>query len=103
MYASYPKGALSSDLKVPNILTDCQHAFRETHSCVTQLCHVINDWASVINANQQSDAFILHCAKAFDRVPHERFKSKLYSSGITGKTLKWIDAFLYQRSQRCCC
>lgn len=83
-----------------NILTDRQHAFRRNHSCVTQLCHVINDWASAIDANQQTDAFILDFAKAFDTVPHERLKSKLHSYGITGKTLNWIDAFLCQRSQR---
>ena len=32
--------------------------------------------------------------------PHELLKSKLFSYGICGKTLKWINAFLCYRQQR---
>ena len=32
--------------------------------------------------------------------PHELLKSKLFSYGIGGKTLKWINAFLCYRQQR---
>ena len=32
--------------------------------------------------------------------PHELLKSKLFSYGICGKTLKWIDSFLCFRKQR---
>ena len=38
--------------------------------------------------------------KAFDTPPHELLKSKLFSYGIGGKTLKWIDSFLCFRQQR---
>ena len=38
--------------------------------------------------------------KAFDTPPHERLKSKLFSYGIGGKAIKWIDAFLCYRQQR---
>ena len=45
--------------------------------------------------------------KAFDTPPHElvksnlkEFKSKLFSYGIGGKTLEWINAFLCFRQQR---
>ena len=38
--------------------------------------------------------------KAFDTPPHELLKSKLFSCGIGGKTLKWIDSFLCFRKQR---
>ena len=38
--------------------------------------------------------------KAFDTPPHELLKSKLFSYGIGGKTLKWIDSFLCFRKQR---
>ena len=31
---------------------------------------------------------------------HEILKSKLFSYGIGGKTLKWINAFIYYRQQR---
>lgn len=83
-----------------NILSDRQHAFRKSHSCTTQLCHVINDWAFNIDRGYQTDAFVIDFAKAFDKVPHERLKSKLFSYGISRSTLLWIDAFLYHRRQR---
>ena len=48
----------------------------------------------------QVDTFILDFEKAFDTPPHELLKSKLFSYGIGGKTLKWIDSFLCFRKQR---
>ena len=79
------------------LLSDRQHAFRKRHSCETQLTRVINDWAKVLDNRGQIDTFILDFKKAFDTPPHELLKSKLFSYGIGGKTLKWIDAFLYFR------
>ena len=38
--------------------------------------------------------------KAFDTPPHEHLKSKLFSNGIGGKTLNWINAVLCFRQQR---
>ena len=48
----------------------------------------------------QVDTFILDFEKAFDTPPHELLKSKLFSYGIGGKTLKWIESFLCFRQQR---
>ena len=48
----------------------------------------------------QVDTFILDFEKAFDTPPHELLKSKLFSYGIGGKTLEWINAFLCFRQQR---
>ena len=48
----------------------------------------------------QKDAFILEFAKAFDTVPYEWLKAKLYHFGVCGNTLKWMDVFLCHRSQR---
>ena len=42
----------------------------------------------------QIDTFILDFETAFDTPPHELLKSKLFSHGIGGKTLKWMDSFL---------
>jgi hypothetical protein len=41
--------------------------------------------------------FIIDFEKAFDTVPHEQLKAKLYRYGITSKTLMWIDSFLCYR------
>ena len=69
-------------------------------SCETQLTTVINDWAKFLDNRGQVDTFILDFEKTFDTPPHELLKSKLFSYGIGGKTLKWIDSFLCFRKQR---
>ena len=82
------------------LLSDRQHAFRKGHSCETQLTTVINDWAKILDNRGQVDTFMLDFEKAFDTPPQELLKSKLFSYGIGGKTLKWIDSFLCFRQQR---
>ena len=82
------------------LLSEKQHAFRKWHSCETQLITVIDDWAKILNNQGQIDTFILDFEKAFDTPSHELLKSKLFSYGIGGKTMKWIDAFLCFRQQR---
>ena len=82
------------------LLSEKQHAFRKWHSCETQLITVIDDWAKILDNKGQVDTFILDFEKSFDTPPHELLKSKLFSYGIGGKTLKWIDAFLCFRQQR---
>ena len=62
---------------------------------------MIDDWAKVFDNQGQVDTFILDFGKAFDTTPpHELLKSKLFSYGIGGKAIKWIDAFLCFRQQR---
>ena len=75
------------------LLSDKQHTFRKWHSCETQLATVINDLAKILDNKCQVDTFILDFEKAFDTPPHELLKSKLFSYGIGGKTLKWINAY----------
>ena len=87
-------------LFIHKLLSDRQHAFRKSHSCETQLATVIDDWAKILDNQGQVDTFILEFEKAFDTPPHELLKSKLFSYGIGGKTIKWIDAFLCSRQQR---
>ena len=38
--------------------------------------------------------------KAFDKIPHRRLISKLYSYGINDNIILWIKAFLADRKQR---
>ena len=78
----------------PELLSDRQHAFRKWRSCETQLTTVINDWAKILDKNNQVDTFIPDLKKAFDTPPHELLKSKLFTYGKGGTTLNWINAFL---------
>ena len=81
------------------LLSEKQHAFRKWHSCETQLITVIDDFAKILDNQAQIDTFILDFEKAFD-TPQELLKSKLFSYGIGGKTMKLIDASLCFRQQR---
>ena len=92
--------SIMNHLDAHGLITIRQHAFHKDRSCTTQLCTVIHDWSKTIYQGLQSDVFIPDFAKAFDSVPHERLKAKLFRYGINGKTLAWINNFLYQRHQR---
>ena len=91
---------IKAHLDEHKLLSDRQHAFRKRHSCETQLMTVINDWAKILDDGGQVDTFILDFENAFDTPPHELIKCKLYGYGIGGKTLRWIDSFLFFRQQR---
>ena len=96
----YKKGDTSNimaHLDEHKLLSDRQHAFRKKHSCETQLITVIDDWAKILDKGGQVDTFILDFEKAFDTLPNELLKCKLYGYGIGGKTLKWIDSFVCDR------
>ena len=43
---------------------------------------------------------LLVFAKAFDKVSHQGLQSKAYYYGIRGHIFRWIDSFLYNRSQQ---
>ena len=81
------------------LLSDWQPAFREKHSCETQL---ITDWAKILDMGRQVDTFILESEKASATPPppHELLKCTLYGYGIGRKSLKWNDSFLFDRQQR---
>ena len=84
------------------LLSDRQHAFRNRHSCETQLTTVINDWVKIFDKGGQIDTFILDSEKSFDSPPHELLKSKLLGYCIGGKTPILIDSFLCYRTTSCC-
>ena len=90
---------LMGHFEANNILSPRQHAFRKSHSCETQLVSVIEDWASSLDSKKQVDVFILDFEKAFDTVPHELLKTKLFSLGVSKQVLCWVDNFLSDRTQ----
>ena len=75
------------------LLSEKQHAFRKWHSAETQLITVIDDWAKILD-NQVRLTPLYWTLKNPLIPPHELLKSKLFSYGMGGKTMKWIDAFL---------
>ena len=83
---------IKAHLDEHKLLSNRQHAFRKRHSCESQLTMVINDLAKILDNKGQVDTFILDFEKSLDTPPHELLKSKLFSYGIGGTMLKWIDS-----------
>ena len=84
------------------LLSDRQHAFSKGHSCETQLTKVINDWAKILDNRGQVEYWILK-RHLIPPPPMNSLKAnclKLFSYGIGGKILKWLDSFLCFRQQR---
>ena len=90
---------ISKHLAVNNILTHAQHGFRQGLSTTTQLTSVVHDWSSVLQKRSQVDVVFLDFQKAFDRVPHQRLRSKLEYYGIIGDSQAWLMSLLSGRQQ----
>ena len=94
------RDSIVSHLIENKLLSDCQHGFRKKRSCVTQLLEVMNDLTCSMDNGYDIDILYLDFKKAFDSVPHERLIIKLKAYGITGQVLRWISAFLLNRTQQ---
>ena len=73
-----------------NLLYDLQHGFRSKRSCETQLVTLIEDLMRNCTAGSQTNLVLLDFSKLL---------LKLHKYGIRGPTLKWIQAFLSDRTQ----
>ena len=83
-----------------NVLDNAQHGFRKNRSTISQLIITVNDFASTLRDQKQTDAILLDFSKAFDKVDHEGLLSKLNHLGINGSLLNWARSFLVGREQR---
>lgn len=81
------------------LLYPYQHGFRTGLSTVTQLIETIHDFAAAVDIRQQVDVVCVDFAKAFDKVPHVQLIFKLRNAGINELVIKWIEAYLTNRTQ----
>ena len=91
---------LVEHLKENNLLRDEQHGFREGRSCLTNLLETIEQWTEIIDEGDSVDVAYLDFRKAFDLVSHRHLTYKMSKYGITGQLLRWVESFLYHRTQR---
>ena len=96
---SFVRDYLYKHLINNELLSVEQFGFCSKRSTVTQLIVTLNDWMINLDNKIPVDAVYLDFAKAFDTVPHERLKNKLYGYGVRGNVLKWISSFLGDRNQ----
>ena len=83
-----------------DILRDEQHGFREGRSCLTNLLETVEQWTEIIDDGHCIDIAYLDFRKAFDLVFHKHLLFKMSKYGITNQVMKWVEAFLYQQTQK---
>ena len=82
-----------------SLLYDIQHGFRKKRSCETQLTMLVKDLLRAASKGKQLDVILLDIFKAFDKVNHFKLIWKLHQYGIRSNVLRWVQAFLGNRSQ----
>jgi hypothetical protein len=97
---SFVRDAIVSHMTELNLYSPCQHGFRKSRSCVTQLLEVMEILTDFLDEGDSVDLIYLDFKKAFDSVPHQRLLSKMSSYGISDKVHSWVRDFLCGRSQR---
>jgi Reverse transcriptase (RNA-dependent DNA polymerase) len=81
------------------IIYTAQHGFFHKHSTCTDLLESVHDWSVAFNNQHSIDIVYIDFQKAFDTVSHANLIPKLEMNGLTGFLLKWIEAFLSNRTQ----
>eukprot|EP00745_Piridium_sociabile_P043063 TRINITY_DN87471_c0_g3_i3.p1 TRINITY_DN87471_c0_g3~~TRINITY_DN87471_c0_g3_i3.p1 ORF type:complete len:950 (+),score=231.72 TRINITY_DN87471_c0_g3_i3:692-3541(+) len=93
---------MTEHLQRNDLINQEQHGFTKGRSCVTQLLDTLDVWTEALDTGGGVDAIYMDYMKAFDSVPHRRLLGKVEALGIRGNLLRWIQDFLYHRSQRVC-
>ena len=76
------------------------HGFRKGMSCETHLIEATYDWINILNKGMDKmDVILLDFGKALDVVSHHRLLVKLCIHSMRGKTHRWIEDCLRNRTQ----
>ena len=82
-----------------NILYDYQFGFRPKHSTQQAIITLIDKITKSLDNGDIVISLFIDLKKAFDTVDHRILLRKLYAYGIRGTMLKWIESYLYGRTQ----
>ena len=82
-----------------HVLVSYQYGFRRGHSCESQLITIVEHLARNLDHGKQTDVLLLDFSKAFYTVPHKRLLKKLDHYWIHGQLIKWIESWLFGRTQ----
>ncbi|BHF71789.1 hypothetical protein SprV_0401484900 [Sparganum proliferum] len=96
------KKATMKFLEQNHLLSDLQHGFRQSRSCLSSLLLSTEQWTQALDEDGRVDVIYTDFKKAFDSVPHKRLIYKLSENGTRGRLLTWITDFLTGRSQTVC-
>ena len=76
-----------------SLFTDILFGFSKGKSTVLQLLRILDGWTLQLEKSGQIDVIYTDFEKAFDKVLHKHFISKLYSYGINEVVILWIQSF----------
>jgi hypothetical protein len=82
-----------------HLLNPNQFGFIKGRSTTLQLTLLLDELTSQLENGYAIDICYMDFQKAFDSVPHERLLQKTAAMGIENPLLKWIRAFLTNRTQ----
>ena len=78
-------------------------AYRRFHSTETALLRLLSDLTSAVESGRIALLALLDMSAAFDTVDHSILLRRLDKThGIRGGTLRWIESYLTDRTQRVC-
>lgn len=100
VFEAFVSEFLLSHLLSNNLISSDQFGFLSRRSTTAQLLTCITDWFEAIQLHCQIDCIYVDFAKAFDSVPIQLLINKVESYGVKGKLLRWISAFLNNRTFR---
>ncbi|BHF65879.1 hypothetical protein SprV_0200889200 [Sparganum proliferum] len=81
------KQQLMQFLEQNHLLSDSQHGFRKSRSCVTNLLYCLEHWTRAVDSGDMVHLIYIDFKKAFDSVPHHRLLYKLSRAGMRGSVL----------------
>ena len=71
--------------KINNLFSNKQFGFIKGRSTTLQLLQILDRWTELLENGGQIDVVYTDLQKAFDKIPHKRLISKLFSYGINKK------------------
>ena len=82
------------------VITKSQHGFLKNKSCQTNLISFFEKVTTLLDQGNAVDIVYLDFSKAFDKVPHDLLICKLVKCGMDPITVRWIENWLTDRTQR---
>ena len=81
------------------MLSENQFGFRNSHSTVHPMTHLLNAAARALNSKKHLLVIFCDLQKAFDTCNIKILLEKLYKVGIRGSELNWFKDYLHNRQQ----
>ena len=88
---------LADYLKLYEILSPTQSGFRKSHSTISTLIKVTDDWLSAMDQGLYTGAVFIDLRKAFDTVDPHILLNKLSNIGVSANCLQWFTSYLTDR------